>query len=121
MGTDRETSTRAIRRYYRTIDDAAYRELSSLLNPGFRQYRPDRTIDGREAFVRFMRDERPRTDTIHEIHDIFYRVDDGRHGSLAIAARGSLLASDGNRIISFVDVHAFDDAGLIELLWTYTR
>ncbi|MDS0260393.1 nuclear transport factor 2 family protein [Haloarcula sp. S1CR25-12] len=101
------------RAYYRALDEGDYELLSTLLAGGFRHDRPDRTIEGRERFVRFMREERPQTDTTHPV-DAVYRDDDG------VAVRGRLLDADGERIVGFVDVFEFA-AERIERVETYTR
>ena len=109
MGTERTESARA---YYRAIDDGAYDRLATLLVPEFVHERPDRTLDGRERFVRFMREERPITDTEHAV-DAVYR-DEGE-----VAVRGRLLR-DGDALFGFVDVFSFE-AGTVAEIRTYTR
>jgi len=101
------------RAYYRAIDDDDYDLLSALLAEGFVHDRPDRTIEGRERFVRFMREERPQTDTTHPVDTVF-------EAEGAVAVRGRLLDADGERIVGFVDVFAFA-AGRIDRIETYTR
>ncbi len=102
------------RAYYRAIDDDEYDLLEAILAEGFVHSRPDRTIQGREPFVRFMRSERPQTDTTHPIRDV-YRNDDG-----SVAVRGQLLDADGDTIVGFVDVFEFRN-GAIQRIETYTR
>jgi ketosteroid isomerase-like protein len=104
---------RLAREYYRAIDDGDYDALVDLLAPQFVHDRPDRTIEGRERFVRFMREERPETDTSHEV-DAVYR-DSG-----SVAVEGRLLRADGSEWFGFVDVFAVADGAAIELT-TYTR
>ena len=41
----------AAREYYRAIDEGDYAALSDLIADGFVHGRPDRTIEGREAFI----------------------------------------------------------------------
>jgi len=101
------------RAYYRAIDGDDYDLLAALLAEGFVHDRPDRSIEGRERFVRFMREERPQTDTSHPVDGV-YR-DDGE-----VAVRGRLLAADGERIAGFVDVFSFTE-GRIDRIDTYTR
>jgi len=55
------------RAYYDALDAGEYDRLASLLAPEFVQRRPDRTFEGRDRFVAFMRDERPNTDTTHAV------------------------------------------------------
>lgn len=71
------TRADAVRSYYDAIDAGDYDALASLLCPDFVQRRPDRTLRGREAFVSFMRDDRPRTDTIHVVDGVYRPVGDG--------------------------------------------
>jgi len=99
--------------YYRAIDGDDYDLLAALLTESFVHARPDRTIEGRERFVRFMREKRPQTDTTHPV-DGLYRADDG------VAVRGRLLDADGERIAGFVDVFEFA-GGRIDRIETYTR
>ncbi|QLG28047.1 nuclear transport factor 2 family protein [Halorarum halophilum] len=116
------------RRYYETIDGDDYESLAALLRPEFTHYRPDRTLAGRETFVRFMREERPRTDTIHAIDAVYRDVDDvesiaGDNDDEAesdeVAVRGRLRAEDGRELFGFVDVFVFEGDAVAELI-TYT-
>jgi ketosteroid isomerase-like protein len=95
---DREATART---YYRSLDEHDYERLRSILTEGFVHDRPDRTIEGRDRFVRFMRDERPQNDTTHPIDVVYDGGDD-------LAVEGRLLAGDGSRITSFVDVFSFE-------------
>jgi ketosteroid isomerase-like protein len=118
--TDREAAARA---YYRALDEGDYDALAGLLAPEFVHVRPDRTLEGRDRFVRFMREERPQTDTTHPIDGVFASADGGTEsdaGTDAVAVRGRLLDSDGERITGFVDVFAFED-GAVASIHTYTR
>jgi ketosteroid isomerase-like protein len=107
---DRRETTRA---YYETIDDGDYERLRSLLADEFRQERGDLTLDGADAFVAFMRDERPETATTHVVETI-YEADSG------VAVEGELRRADGSRWFRFVDVFRFAD-GRVRSLETYTR
>ena len=109
--SDAEATVRA---FYAALDDGAYGDLESLLAPDFVQHRPDRTFEGREAFVSFMRDDRPMTDTTHELQTVFVAGDEA-------AVRGRLLDADGATLFPFVDVHELDDDGRIARLETFTR
>ncbi|ACV46878.1 MULTISPECIES: nuclear transport factor 2 family protein [Halomicrobium] len=106
---DRVATARA---YYRALDEHDYDLLSDVLAPDFVHDRPDRTIEGRERFVRFMREERPQTDTSHPIATIYT-------GASTVAVEGRLLNSDGAEITQFVDVFAFED-GVIGRIRTHT-
>ncbi|MBX0286926.1 nuclear transport factor 2 family protein [Haloarcula salinisoli] len=101
------------RAYYRAIDDGDYDLLGALLTEAFVHDRPDRTIEGRERFVQFMREERPQTDTTHPVDTVF--TDDS-----SVAVRGRLLDADGEPIVGFVDVFTFA-AGRIDRIQTYTH
>lgn len=113
--TGEVTPTDSARAYYAAIDAGDYEALASLLAPEFRQVRPDRTLDGSEEFVSFMRDERPQTDTSHVVDGVF--VGDG---SDSVAVQGRLLDSGDERLFGFVDVFEFGDDGRIAGLRTYT-
>ena len=110
-----------VRRYYESLDAHDYGTLSSVLDPGFIHYRPDRTFEGRERFVQFMREERPMTDTTHELLGVFTSVDEQSVSSTAqVAVRGRLLDSANDVVFGFVDVHEFSAAGAILATYTYT-
>ena len=114
------------RAYYDAIDGDDYDQLASLLAPSFVHDRPDRTIEGRDRFVQFMRAERPQTDTTHPLDGLYCQqknsVGEPPDGddTATVVARGRLLDADGERIVGFVDVFTFagDD---IERIETYTR
>lgn len=106
---DREATARA---YYRALDEHDYETLQTILTPSFVHDRPDTTIEGREAFVQFMREERPQTDTSHPIDAVYAHED-------AVAVEGELLSGSGRRITGFVDVVSFAD-GQIDRIRTYT-
>jgi ketosteroid isomerase-like protein len=99
-------------RYYETIDAGEYDELRALLAPSFTHYRPDQTIEDRDAFVAFMREERPDPETTHELAAV-YEGDDG------VAVRGRLLRADGSKWFGFVDAFVVADGELRECR-TYT-
>ncbi|WP_435334027.1 nuclear transport factor 2 family protein [Haloarchaeobius sp. TZWWS8] len=98
--------------YYRAIDDGDYEALSDVLASEFVQYRPDRTFEGRESFVQFMREDRPNPDTSHEL-DATFCGDDGP------AVRGRVVDGD-EELVRFVDVFVLED-GQVQELETYTR
>ena len=101
------------RAYYETIDADEYERLRGLLADDFRQERGDMTLDGADAFVRFMREERPETDTTHAVESV-YESDDG------VAVEGVLRRADGSVWFRFVDVFRVED-GHIVFLRTYTH
>ena len=116
---DRVQTARA---YYRTLDEDAYDELTTLLALEFVHDRPDRTIEGREAFVQFMREGRPLTGTTHEVLGVYVEAesDGGRafeNGD--IVGRGRLVDSEGQQVFQFVDVFSFED-DVISGIKTYT-
>ncbi|WP_144799453.1 nuclear transport factor 2 family protein [Halorubrum depositum] len=99
------------RAYYEALDAGDYERLRELLAPDFVQRRPDRTFEGRDRFVAFMRDERPMTDTTHAV-DAVYPAGPG------VAVRGRLLDADGDEVFAFVDVFDVAD-GRLAALETY--
>lgn len=116
---DREPATLA-RAYYESIDAGEYDRLAGLLAPAFRHVRGDQTIEGRDAFVRFMREERPATDTTHEV-DAVYRPEGTDGGAESeVAVRGRLLRADGTVWFGFVDVLAVAN-GRLAGLTTYSN
>jgi ketosteroid isomerase-like protein len=102
-----------VRAFYEAIDDHAYDDLCGLLAPEFVHDRPDRAFEGREAFVAFMRDDRPQTDTTHEIERVFVDEENA-------AVQGRLLDSSGEELFRFADVHAVEDGRIVHLR-TYTH
>jgi len=118
----------AARAYYRALDDHDYDALAALLAPEFVHDRPDLTLEGRERFVAFMREERPQTDTTHRIDAVYRtaerdgdgaaeRTDDEPTGgeTTDVAARGRLLTADGERITGFVDAFTVVDGDLVRV------
>lgn len=101
-----------VRSYYRTIDEGAYDDLRGLLAPEFVQRRPDRTLEGREAFVQFMREERPNKGTRHELGDV---LADG--GDIAVRGR---VTDSGTTLFEFADFFRIEGGRIVELV-TYTR
>lgn len=100
------------RAYYEAIDAGEYEHLRDLLADGFRQERGDMTLDGADAFVAFMRDERPETDTTHTVETV-YEAETG------VAVEGELRRADGSVWFRFVDVFGFEN-GTIASLRTYS-
>ena len=98
------------REYYRAIDEDDYAALSDLIADGFVHGRPNRTIEGREEFVAFMRSGRPETDTEHVLEAIYEATAGNR-----VAAEGRLVAPDGTEWFGFVDVFVVDDDGITRL------
>lgn len=118
------------RTYYRSIDGDEYDRLGEILTPGFVHDRPDRTLSGAEEFVRFMREERPMTDTTHVVDALYHGGDQGAATvgdddssedatGGEVAVRGRLLRG-GEDLFGFVDVFAFEGTK-ISRLRTYTR
>ncbi len=113
----------SVREYYRTIDDGDYDGLAALLAEGFVHERPDRTLEGREAFVAFMRSGRPATDTEHEVTRVYACGDADTRAATGdgdrYAAEGRLIAGDGTVRFGFVDAFLLRADG-IRRLTTYT-
>ncbi|KTG09544.1 hypothetical protein AUR64_13610 [Haloprofundus marisrubri] len=99
-----------VRAYYSALDEHDYSALSDLLAPAFVHDRPDRTLEDREAFVSFMRDDRPNKDTSHELDEVYENED-----RTELVVRGRLLDADGERLFEFVDIHRFEDGVVVEL------
>ncbi|MGM0606731.1 MAG: nuclear transport factor 2 family protein [Halobacteriota archaeon] len=101
-----------VHEYYRCLDEDDYEGLRAVLSASFLQRRPDRRFDGRAAFVRFMREERPTTGTEHRLDDVLV-------SESGIAAYGRLIGPDSEALFSFVDVFDFDADGRIDRLRTF--
>lgn len=101
-----------VRRYYDALDEHDYDALETVLDPDFVQHRPDRTFEGRDAFVRFMRDERPSPATSHELESTVTEAD-------RIAVRGRVI-EDGTTLFEFADFFEVEN-GRINRLETYSR
>lgn len=106
--------TALARSYYDALDEQEYERLQDLLAPTFVQRRPDMTLEGRERFVRFMREERPDSETDHTVETVF------TSGEAAVAVEGKLFAADGRGITAFVDVFSVEEGRITELR-TYTN
>jgi ketosteroid isomerase-like protein len=92
-----------VRAYYRALDEDEYDLLAALLRPDVVHDRPDMTLEGRERFVTFMREERPMTETSHPLDAIYTQT-----GGTAFAARGRLVAPDESELTAFIDVFSFE-------------
>ena len=108
--------------YYRALDEHDYETLRSALSPSFVQQRPDRSFEGRESFVRFMRDGRPSPETSHELQGRFQREaapgeNDDTEQTVVVRGR---VCEDGEPLLRFVDVFTLSE-GRIERIETYTR
>ncbi|MFD1647118.1 nuclear transport factor 2 family protein [Haloarchaeobius litoreus] len=114
MPTDDPVAT-----YYRTLDDHDYETLRSVLSRSFVQHRPDRTFEDRESFVRFMRDDRPSSETTHELDGRFRREDDESEAGSTVLVRGRVRNGE-ETLLRFVDAFTLAD-GHIERVETYTR
>ncbi|EMA67819.1 hypothetical protein C461_08829 [Halorubrum aidingense JCM 13560] len=110
LAADPESLARA---YYDALDAGEYDRLADLLDPAFVQHRPDRTFEGRDRFVTFMRDERPLTDTTHAVDAVFPE-------GPGVAVCGRLLDAAGDELFAFVDVFTVAD-GRVTGLETYAQ
>ncbi len=100
------------RRYYTALDDHEYDALEELLAPQFTQRRPDRTFEGRDAFVQFMRDGRPNPNTNHNLETVIA-------DETGVAVRGRVV-NGGTELFGFADFFALE-GGRIVRLETYSR
>lgn len=117
MGSERgepRDAEATVRGYYEAIDADEYDRLADLLAPDVVHERPDRSFEGRETLVGFMRDDRPNKDTSHDIGAVCVEESGDE-----IAVRGRLFAADGTEMFSFVDVFEVVD-GEIRRIRTYT-
>jgi len=103
------------RAYYRALDGDDYDLLVELLAPEFTHVRPDTTHEGRERFVRFMREKRPVSDTTHPVDAVYRGVEPEE-----VVVRGRLLDADGGLITHFADVVSVE-GGRIVRVETFTR
>lgn len=101
------------REYYRSIDEDDYDALAEALSGDFRHCRPDRTVEGRDSFVRFMRSGRPKRGTTHVVDSVYA---DGRG---RVAVEGELLYPDGETWFRFLDVFEIE-GNEIERVRTYS-
>nr|WP_312912522.1 nuclear transport factor 2 family protein [Natronosalvus caseinilyticus] len=99
-----------VERYYDALDRHEYDALESILSPTFVQERPDRRFEGRDAFVRFMREERPSPDTAHVIDD---STGDGN----TVVVEGRVLedGGDGDALFAFVDTFTIEKGSIVHL------
>ncbi|MDG5819126.1 nuclear transport factor 2 family protein [Natronococcus sp. A-GB7] len=103
-----------VERYYESLDAHEYDALEDVLAPEFVQQRPDRRFEDREAFVEFMREDRPNKRTRHDLEDVL--ADGGR-----VAVRGRVVDDEtGSALFEFADVFELGD-GRIVRLETYSR
>lgn len=123
MSDESSTPEDAVRVYYEAIDAGDYDQFADLFAPEVVHRRPDRTIEGRDTLVEFVRDGRPNKDTSHEIRGIFGASDASETDDVAV--EGRLLDSDGDVMFRFVDVFAVEsdrgERSRIEEIRTYTR
>ncbi|WP_436345462.1 nuclear transport factor 2 family protein [Natronorubrum sp. FCH18a] len=105
-------SATVVRRYYDALDHHEYDALEDVIAPDFVQRRPDRTFEGRESFVRFMREDRPNPDTGHELEAV---IADGDR----VAVRGRVFDGE-TELFEFADFFDLED-GRITGLETYSR
>lgn len=115
-----ERDSRSLARgYYRDLDGGDYDGLAARLTADFRHVRGDMTLEGREAFVRFMRDERPSPGTTHEVDGWYRRPTGDGHDDASLLVRGRVL-DGGETLVRFVDAFTLA-TGRIERLETYTQ
>lgn len=115
-----------VRAYYDALDAGEYDRLRSLLAADFVQRRSDRTFEGRDRFVAFMRDERPETDTTHVVEHVYHTTGTGPGAStgtdpdaVRVAVEGRLERANGETWFRFLDAFLVRD-GLLRELRTYT-
>ncbi len=113
-----------VEQYYEAIDANDGEALEAVLAPAFRQDRPDRSLDGRDRFVEFMLNERPRTDTVHAVDTLFLPEDreaeHEHHDEEEVAVHGRLFNKDGSEQFAFVDLFTVGEEGITHLR-TFTK
>ncbi len=109
-----------VERYYEAIDENDDEALTSVLAPEFRHDRPDRTLEGRDRFIRFMLEERPTTDTVHAADTVFLPEEQADHEAEEVAVHGRLFNKDGTEQFAFVDLFTVGDGGITHLR-TFTK
>jgi ketosteroid isomerase-like protein len=114
-GKDLDSRQDIARSYYSALDEGDYDLLADLLDASFVHERPDMVLEGRDRFLRFMREERPTPDTSHEIDGV-YRGADGD----GLVVRGRLFAPDGSLIVQFADAFSFEGTRIARIE-TYSR
>lgn len=97
-----------VRAYYDAIDTHDYETFSGLFAPDVVHDRPDRTIEGRESLVSFMRDDRPNKETCHEISRV------SEDGSTTVVD-GRLLDADGEELFAFEDDFSISDGRITNI------
>ena len=115
-----------VRAYYRALDDHDYEAFADRLAADVVHRRPDRTIDGRETLVAFMRDDRPDKETSHEVRRMYGGAADGDAGDgdatddAGVVVEGRLLDAAGRELFAFADAFSLADDAIAEIR-TYTR
>ncbi|ELZ04096.1 nuclear transport factor 2 family protein [Natrialba aegyptia] len=113
-------ATGLVRRYYDALDAHDYDELEAVLAPEFTQRRPDRRFESRAAFVAFMREERPNSETTHELEAVI-AAESGDDDGSTVAVRGR-VRNASTVLFEFADFFAVDEGtARIERLETYSR
>jgi len=108
-----------VHEYYDTIDEKRYDDLSDILDPEVVHYRPSGTLEGREEFVEFMRDERPMEETTHKV-DGFYGTGPKVADGTEVVAFGRVVSDeDDETLFDFLDLFVFED-NAIKKIRTYT-
>ncbi|MFC4550254.1 MULTISPECIES: nuclear transport factor 2 family protein [Halorussus] len=123
-------SEETVRAYYDAIDAKDFETFADCFAPDVVHERPDRTIEGRETLVGFMRDDRPQKDTSHEVRRVFAGAGSSGAGGTdgdeidgdggAVAVEGRLLDSGGEPLFSFADVFDLEDGRIVRIR-TYTH
>lgn len=108
-----------VHKYYDTIDEKRFDEIGDVLDSEVVHYRPGGTLEGREEFVEFMREERPTKETTHKV-DGFYgtgpKVADGRE----VVAVGRVVSDENDEtLFDFLDLFVFEGDKINEIR-TYT-
>jgi ketosteroid isomerase-like protein len=108
-----------VNEYYDAIDEEDFEKLTDLIDPEVVHYRPGGTLEGREEFIEFMRDERPMEETTHKV-DGFYGTGPKVADETESAAVGRVMNDeDEETLFDFLDLFVFE-GNAIKKIRTYT-
>lgn len=108
-----------VHEYYDAIDEKRFDELGDILDPEVVHYRPSGTLEGREEFVEFMRNERPTEETTHKVDGFYGTGPKAADGREAVATGRVVSDEDDETLFDFLDLFVFE-GGKIKKIRTYT-
>lgn len=108
-----------VHEYYDAIDEKRFDELGDVLASDVVHYRPGGTLEGREEFVEFMRNERPMEETTHKVDGFYGTGPKVADGTEAVAAGRVVSEDDDETLFDFLDLFVFE-GDRINKIRTYT-